>query len=701
MSDRKRAHESGGDASSNKKFKSDTGAAGPSGGLSATDLIAQKRAEIAAKLAAMKNSAAGGSGGPKPSGATGIAAPIPTLPAKQGGFSATATVSSGPTSASGTPRPGSGAPGGGGITEDLARKVAEAKRRVAEAQSKLSVRDNPYMSIASQTKKKTNTPSSSAATPSSSTPAPQDAPPTGAGLNMAAHPLLLSASTPVLNQSKKDRYKPMVPKFASIKANVRNAPTPTPSTPAPVIHTPPVLNPYSAVAAGLDGASSTPPPGSSGTGTPAPSTVNAGGPSFDAAPPPSQRIGRSFRFNPKGKYVAMGNQMRKDIQLEELKQRIAESAKKAGMEGVGGEGFEKGIKRAPPPDAEWWDTSLLPPSSSPLSTSLISLNRDKGTIDVDEEKLREYIRTHRDSPITIYIQHPIPIPAPGDKGVELKPLMLTTKEQKKMRKLRRKEKLQDQRDRQRMGLEPPPPPKVRLTNLMKVLTSDAIQDPTRVEARVRKEVAQRRHNHEKANAARKLTDEQRREKVENKKHEAEKSGIWGAVYKIKLLSDPSHQFKVRKNAEQFALTGLCIFNPTFNLVYVEGAPKFMKKYKRLMLDRIAWTQAALPRGGGDIELDSDSDNEDGDDKPKDATAGEGTSKEGEAAAGAAAGTPAVDLESNTCHLVWEGVIRDRAFSHFRAKTCPTDREAREVLGDKMRGYWDLAKSWKGEEEEII
>ncbi|KAH6891907.1 small nuclear ribonucleoprotein hPrp3 [Coprinopsis sp. MPI-PUGE-AT-0042] len=600
MSDRKRAHESGGDASSNKKFKSD---------LSATDLIAQKRAEIAAKLAAMKNSAAGGSGGPKPS----------------------ATISSGPTSATGTPRPGSGAPGGGGITEDLARKVAEAKRRVAEAQSKLSVRDNPYMSIASQSKKKTNTPSSSAATPSSSTPAPQDAPPTGAGLNMAAHPLLLSASTPVLNQSKKDRYKPMVPKFASIKANVRNAPTPTPSTPAPVIHTPPVLNPYSA-----EDRRSTPPP------------------------PPSQRIGRSFRFNPKGKYVAMGNQMRKDIQLEELKQRIAESAKKAGMEGVGGEGFEKGIKRAPPPDAEWWDTSLLPPSSSPLSTSLISLNRDKGTIDVDEEKLREYIRTHRDSPITIYIQHPIPIPAPGDKGVELKPLMLTTKEQKKMRKLRRKEKLQDQRDRQRMGLEPPPPPKVRLTNLMKVLTSDAIQDPTRVEARVRKEVAQRRHNHEKANAARKLTDEQRREKVENKKHEAEKSGIWGAVYKIKLLSDPSHQFKVRKNAEQFALTGLCIFNPTFNLVYVEGAPKFMKKYKRLMLDRIAWTQAALPRGGGDIELDSDSDNEDGDDKPKDATAGEGTSKEGEAA-GAAAGTPAVDLESNTCHLVWEGVIRDRAF----------------------------------------
>jgi hypothetical protein len=101
-----------------------------------------------------------------------------------------------------------------------------------------------------------------------------------------------------------------------------------------------------------------------------------------------------------------------------------------------------------------------------------------------------------------------------------------------------------------MGLTPPDPPKgtaifplnfhvdkiysfsvVRLANLMKVLTSDAIQDPTRVEARVRREVAMRRHTHEKTNAERKLTDEQRREKVEAKKVDEEKRGIVGAVFK--------------------------------------------------------------------------------------------------------------------------------------------------------------------------
>lgn len=48
---------------------------------------------------------------------------------------------------------------------------------------------------------------------------------------------------------------------------------------------------------------------------------------------------------------------------------------------------------------------------------------------------------------------------------------------------------------------------------------------------MRREVAMRKHAHEKMNAERKLTDEQRRDKVENKKLEEEKKGIYGAVFK--------------------------------------------------------------------------------------------------------------------------------------------------------------------------
>ncbi|KAF8799743.1 small nuclear ribonucleoprotein hPrp3 [Phlegmacium glaucopus] len=587
----------------------------------------------------MKNSALF-SGGGASRGLIGVAAPVPKVPILPASLSSkvvyTATpspsVSSGPTPATSTSGPGTPA---GGITDDLERRVAEAKRRVADAQSKLAIKDNPYMTMPQTGKKK-------------GTPVEQTQ--QGAGLKMAAHPLLLD-STPSVPQSKKDRYKPMQPKFASIKANTRNLPTPVP-TPVPVVTPSPSINPYSAA-----------------------SKESLGG-GFEGAP--RERAGRKFHFNPKGKYVALGNAMRQEIQLEALKQRIAESARKAGLDGD--MGIERAIKRAPPPESEWWDAALLP---------------TKKYADIQTFGLENLNIKTPDSPITIYIQHPIPIPAPSEKNqVALKPMMLTKKEQKKMRKLRRKQELQDKRDRIRMGLLPPDPPKVRLANLMKVLTSDAVQDPTRVEARVRREVAMRKHTHEKMNAERKLTDEQRREKVETKKTEEEKKGIFGAVFKIKVLTDPAHQFKVRKNAEQLNLTGVCIFNSQFNLVYVEGAAKFMKNYKRLMMHRIAWTEAARPRGGEDVELEDPDSDVEGEAGTSSAAVAKGKGKaDGE-------GSTAASLEDNKCYLVWEGTLRDREYSSFKAKSCPTDRDAKEFLGERLKGYWDIAKNWKPEEEEF-
>lgn len=224
---------------------------------------------------------------------------------------------------------------------------------------------------------------------------------------------------------------------------------------------------------------------------------------------------------------------------------------------------------------------------------------------------------------------------------------------------------------------------------MKVLTSDAVQDPTRVEARVRREVAMRKHAHEKMNAERKLTDEQRREKVESKKSEEEKKGIYSAVFKVKTLSDPSHRFKVRKNAEQMNLTGVCIFNPAFSVVYVEGAAKFIRQYKRLMQRRIAWTEPARERGNEDVELADGAEGEVSADKGKRAVSAD------------AAEEGVVSLEDNQCWLIWEGELRDRAFSNFKPKSCPTDASAKEVLGEKLAGYWDQAKNWKPEEEELF
>jgi len=188
-------------------------------------------------------------------------------------------------------------------------------------------------------------------------------------------------------------------------------------------------------------------------------------------------------------------------------------------------------QRQPPPDVEWWDQAILPDGSS---------------YDDVEEAIK-WITTSTDSLVTHLIQHPIPIPAPGDKKQDERGLMLTKKEQKKMRRQRRKADLEDKRDRQKMGLLPPDAPKgmshlkaltlfslmhpVRLANLMKVLTSDAVQDPTKVEAKVRKEVTARANKHEHDNEARKLTVEQRQEKEYQKMLAKERQAVYAAVYK--------------------------------------------------------------------------------------------------------------------------------------------------------------------------
>jgi U4/U6 small nuclear ribonucleoprotein PRP3 len=70
--------------------------------------------------------------------------------------------------------------------------------------------------------------------------------------------------------------------------------------------------------------------------------------------------------------------------------------------------------------------------------------------------------------------------------------------------------------------------------MMRVLTSAAVSDPTKVEAKVRAEAAARQRKHEYENEERKLTDEQRREKLEAKKAKEENKGLIGAAFKYVL-----------------------------------------------------------------------------------------------------------------------------------------------------------------------
>ncbi|SNX85769.1 related to PRP3 - essential splicing factor [Melanopsichium pennsylvanicum] len=405
---------------------------------------------------------------------------------------------------------------------------------------------------------------------------------------------------------------------------------------------------------------------------------------------PKQRsMHKGFQFHKPGRHVREADELRQEAQMEALRKRIEESARKAGLSDANG-ADEKRLLREAPPEVEWWDVNFFVDESYSDIPDQVSSPED--LLEEAKKDGSKVLLFGKDSPIDHYVQHPIPIPAPTDK-IEAKPrgLMLTKREQRKLRRQRRSAELSDKRDRIKMGLLPPEPPKVKLSNLMRVLTSEAVSDPTKIEARVRREIAARKEAHERQNAERKLTDDQRREKLERKKEAEEKKGLFLHVYKIKHLVSPKHKFKVRKDAQDHALTGVCLFNPQMAVVVVEGSAKALKAYKRLMTVRIDWTDP-----GETKQAESDEEKQ---------AKGDANSNNLPIGGFRALTTNEdhVDWNTNTCELIFEGSIRKRHWEGrgFRAAAAPTDQKAREVLGETMQGYWDVAKRAAQSQEDTL
>src|SRR5690349_7888450 len=111
------------------------------------------------------------------------------------------------------------------------------------------------------------------------------------------------------------------------------------------------------------------------------------------------------------------------------------------------------------------------------------------------------------------------------------PLMLTKQERKKLRKRNRAEMQREKLEKQLLGLIPAPPPKVKITNMMRVLGTQAIMDPTEVEKEVKAQMEARQKAHDERNQARKLTAEERKEKKAKKVAEDIGTEIRVALFK--------------------------------------------------------------------------------------------------------------------------------------------------------------------------
>lgn len=354
-----------------------------------------------------------------------------------------------------------------------------------------------------------------------------------------------------------------------------------------------------------------------------------------------QRQRKGFRFHEKGRFEKIGQRIRTKAQLERLQMEIAQAAKKTGIQASTKLALiapKKELGEGDVPSIEWWDSFILP-----------------NNIEISVHPVFDNLDFHG---ITNLVEHPAQMapPVDMDKPVTLG-VYLTKKEQKKLRRQTRREGQKEMQEKGRLGLMPPPEPKVRISNLMRVLGTEAVQDPTKVEAHVRAQMAKRQKAHEEANAARKLTAEQRKEKKVKKLKEDLSHGVHIAVYRIRNLHNPAKKFKVEANANQLYLTGTVVLHKDVNIVVVEGGPKSQKKFKRLMLNRIKWAEPSSKRD------DPDGSDDEGSKKP------------------------------NKCSLVWEGTAMERSFGDMKFKQCPTENMAREHF--KKHGaehYWDLALS---------
>jgi U4/U6 small nuclear ribonucleoprotein PRP3 len=271
-----------------------------------------------------------------------------------------------------------------------------------------------------------------------------------------------------------------------------------------------------------------------------------------------------------------------------------------------------------------------------------------GTVDGGKLKMEK---------ITFYVEYPRPIEPPAELAPPPpQPLKLTKQEQKKLKTQRRIAKEKERQEMIRQGVIEPPKPKLKISNLMKVLGTEATQDPTRLEKEVRNVVAEREQAHTDRNIARKLTPAELREKKKKKLFDDPNTlGRLVSLYRINDLSHPQARFKVDLNAQQNDLTGCAVFCDDISIVVVEGNSKSIKRYGKLMTKRINWS-----------DLSKKDETEDSDDKP-----------------------------ANKCVLVWQGSVAKSNFNRFSVHHCITEAAARKVFVDAgVPHYWDQAVNYE-------
>lgn len=329
----------------------------------------------------------------------------------------------------------------------------------------------------------------------------------------------------------------------------------------------------------------------------------------------------------------------------------------------------------PVPALEWWDAAMLPAGQRKAwSTASASI---KQTFKYSQLSI-DAVQAHK------YIEFPLPVQsslaAPSSAGIKLR---MTLKERKRARRIASLERTQKLQDDIALGLVPKPEPKMKLSNMMRVMGQLAVLDPTAAEAKVREQVAQRLAQHKAHNEANKATPEERHAKHQARM-EADCTGtgaISCAAFRVASLDDARHRFKVRVSAKELYLTGLALSceSPPMSVVVVEGGTRAVTGFVRVMTHRIHWDRRLEHEehdGAGEEEAARDA-----------AKSSAEQDTEADAAIVDVSGAP----RSQHCALLWRGLLPQHNFPEWRMRKVATAHAARQVLEEAgMPAFWDLA-----------
>lgn len=378
-----------------------------------------------------------------------------------------------------------------------------------------------------------------------------------------------------------------------------------------------------------------------------------------------KRSTRAIKFLPQGEISAKAEILRQratvDARRFEYKNQLKQEAIAGSdipvlpplAEDIRPPGYKEDI-----PECEWWDLPFVEKVDE-------TAERDDDKMEDDKEIAEGFgLRTER---ITHYIHHPVPILKASEKPTPpIIPLKLTKKETKRLRRQRRKEEQLETQEKIAIGLLPPPKPRVKLNNLMRVLANEATADPTKVEEEVRTQIKERQEKHQENNEARKLSKEERKQKEKDKVEKDKDQGLHAVVFRVLNMKNPSLRFKVSINAKQLSMTGTMVVFQSCNVVVVEGGAKAIRKYKKLMLRRINWKEATEKKEKDEDKIE------------KQSSISLQTSND--------------ETEKNLqpCALVWEGAISCGNFEEFSQNSFHTERLCRKHFREHhVEHYWDL------------